>query len=195
MKRLVLVPRHFVYIVGGGNANNARGINLHSYTKNELPSEMQKFAAFWKVHQRALLIAGKLSTFSILNAESFHLRWIDIHLGHSVGGCPFAIVAVSFETFKLFPINIAGTLHSRGSISRVNIGLERPLTLRDTHTRTRTHTQRERLLIQIDIKPRFSSLIPCFRNLIYAVSLNRYRNLDKTFVFASDLCDTMQVNR
>jgi len=89
----------------------------------------------------------KLSTFSILNAESFHLRWIDIHLGHSVGGCPLAIVAVSFETFKLFSINIAGTLHSRGSISRVNIGPERlSTTLRDV----RTHTYG--LLIQIDIR-------------------------------------------
>lgn len=49
---------------------------------------------------------------------------------------PLAIVAVSFETFKLFPINTAGTLHSRGSISRVNIGPERPSTLYDVHTRT-----------------------------------------------------------
>ncbi|KAL0132913.1 hypothetical protein PUN28_000565 [Cardiocondyla obscurior] len=47
---------------------------------------------------------------------------------------PLAIVAVLFETFKLFPINTGGTLRSRGSIKRVNIGPKRLSTLADVHT-------------------------------------------------------------
>lgn len=36
-----------------GNANKARGINLHNY-KERLAAEMQKFVAFRKVRQRVL---------------------------------------------------------------------------------------------------------------------------------------------
>jgi len=53
------------------------------------------------------------------------------------GGGPLAIVsfAVSFETFKSFAANVAGTLRSRGvSISRVNISLS---VLCGVHTRRR----------------------------------------------------------
>lgn len=77
---------------------------------------------------------------------------------------PLAIVAVSFQTFKLFPINIAGTLHSRGSISRVNIGAERPSTLCDVHTRElliRVDTYAREKMGERKRENRFNSKIRC----------------------------------
>lgn len=66
---------------------------------------MQKFVAFWKVHQRhPLLIAGELSTLSILNAESFHLRWIDIHLEHSSGGPRSLLSPFHFKLLNYSPL-------------------------------------------------------------------------------------------
>lgn len=76
----------YTHRVGGGNANKARGINLHSYTKNDCQARCRSLLLFGKSIKELSPNAGKLSTFSILNAESFHLRWIDIHLGHSAGG-------------------------------------------------------------------------------------------------------------
>lgn len=136
MKRLAVVPEHFVYAEsGGGNANKARGINLHSYTKNDCRARCRSLLLFGKSIKELPPCRWQIIDIQYFECRKFSFtmnRYSSRALGRR---SPLAIVAVSFETFKLFPINTVGTLHSRGSISRVNIGPERPSTLYDvSHT-------------------------------------------------------------
>jgi len=126
MKRLTVVPEHFIYKVDEGNVNKARGINLHSYTKNDCQTRCRSLLLFEKFIKES----SPLYCRQIIDIQYFECRKFSFTMNRYSSWAfgrwsPLAIVAVSFETFKLFPINTAGTLHSRGSICRVNIGLER----------------------------------------------------------------------